>query len=131
MNQLYKTKWIVVLLLVAVGVIGLASAESTARVGRIPREAFESSGIRMDLVPEYIVAHGRDGAVAGYIAKNALFDERGHRRSGRLEVVDETLKVVVGHMVPDRGFIPAGTRDEDVKTFQETGPTELPEELQK
>lgn len=44
----------------------------------------------------------RDGSAAGYVRKQDLMDPECETKT----VVDETLTRVVGHMVPDVGFVP-------------------------
>jgi len=103
---------------VIVGLLGFASADAPAVKGRIPDEAFGPAGVKLSSVPDYIVAYDRQGEVAGYVAKIELFDDKGARRPDRrLTVWDEALKRPVGAMVPDRGFVPVGARDESVPKF--------------
>lgn len=97
--------------LVAVGLVGVAdAAESAAPTkGRIPEAAFAPGGpIKVDLVPDYVIAYARSGEVAGYVSKTDLFGQGAKRPEGPMPVVDETLKNVVGQMVPDVGFVPSG-----------------------
>lgn len=101
--------------LVAVGLVGIAEAAepatATATKGRIPEAAFvPGQPIKVDLVPDYIIAYDRSGEVAGYVSKEDLFGKKGatRRPEGAITVVDETLKNTVGQMVPGVGFVPSG-----------------------
>ena len=105
--------------LIGLGVLGFASADARPTKGFIPEEAFEPSRINLDLVPDYVAAYARSGEVAGYIRKDQLFNASGHRRRGRLLVLDESLTRPAGHMVPGRGFVPLGAPEESIPPFEE------------
>jgi hypothetical protein len=101
--------------LVAVGIVGFASAEPSRTKGNIPEHAFVNGAVREDLVPDYVVAYDRQGEVAGYVSKADLFEGGGRHRDTSIIVLDETLKRPVGRMVPGEGFVPFG-RTKQVET---------------
>jgi hypothetical protein len=119
-----STLKIIIVTSMALGTVGFAAAQKREPTrGIIPNDATTGGGVDLDKVPDYIVAYGRDGQVAGYVAKADVF---GVDHQPRLVVVDDTLKRVVGHMVVNRGFVPIGTDDDAIPTFEES--TELPPE---
>jgi len=93
--------------------------------GRIPDSAWASTGaLDLSQVPDYISQLGRDGTIVGYTSKVALTDPTGGARDalGRpmaatWPVFADDLKTVVGHLVPDKGFIPVGVDPASVDSF--------------
>lgn len=77
--------------------------------GNIPDAAWSADGaVDMTLVPDYVGAFDQSGDLAGYMrAEDILGDEDGHSPDGPIPVVNQALELV-GHMVPDRGFVPLG-----------------------
>ena len=113
-----STLKMIVVIGIAVGIAGFAAAENRQPTkGYIPDEAFGAKSIKVELVPDYIVAYARNGDVAGYVRKTDYFVPAG-QRSNRVEVVDETLSRTVGHMVRGRGFVPLGTPDDAIPEFE-------------
>src|SRR5436190_265236 len=109
-----------VALSLAVGVVGFAAAAyQKPTKGRIPDSAFESGGLNLDDVPDYFPVTARDGGFAGYIRKADCFPASGLRPE-RVEVFDDTLSKVVGHMVGGRGFVPSGASDSDIPKYGDT-----------
>jgi hypothetical protein len=84
--------------------------------GTIPDAAWSSSGaLDLNLVPDFVSQLGRDGSPVGYVSRQAMLDPSGGERDvlGRptaatWPVYGDDLKTVVGHLVPDKGFIPLG-----------------------
>jgi hypothetical protein len=90
--------------------------------GIIPPEAFQP-GKQIDpaLVPDYIVALGRDGKPVGYVSKELALgltpdplDDSGRPMAAVIPVYGGDLVTIVGHMVPDLGFVPLGTDPESI-----------------
>jgi hypothetical protein len=54
--------------------------------------------------PDFIAVAGEDGGIAGYVRKEAVVPPG----DGSVPVYADDLRTVVGEMVPDKGFIPAG-----------------------
>ncbi len=108
----------VIVVSVAVGLAGFVAAQSPPPTkGYIPSEAFEDGRVDLDEVPDYVVVYARNGETAGYIAKTDFFVSAGPP-PGRVAVVDESLSRVIGDMVAGRGFVPLGTPDEEIPTFE-------------
>lgn len=102
-----------IVLSLAVGVMGFAAAAlQTPSKGRIPDSAFARGGINLDEVPDYFAVSERSGRAAGYVRKADFFPSSGVR-SESVEVFDDTLSRVTGHMVSGRGFVPSGKSNSD------------------
>jgi hypothetical protein len=65
-------------------------------------------------VPDFVAVAGTEG-VAGYVAKDAVLGDLGDRS---WPVYSEDLRTIVGHLVPGRGFVPAGVDPATVPTFE-------------
>lgn len=119
-----------------IAVLGTGTALGAIRTpplkGPIPREANIEGVLDLSLVPQFITALGRDGIPVGYVSRDQALalvpppTDRDGRPMGRtIPVYGEDLVTVVGHMVPDRGFVPLGTEFEAVPTFKvEVAPIE-------
>jgi len=106
-------------LLTAVGIVSFAAAEAApSSKGSIPSDAFSGNSIKIEKVPDFIVAYNRSGEVAGYVKKEDLFDKDGKHHERPIIVLDETLTRPKGRMVPGRGFVSLGVRDDDVPKFE-------------
>jgi hypothetical protein len=64
--------------------------------------------------PDFIAVAGRDGGVAGYVLREMLLPAPA---DGAIPVYGEDLRTVVGQMIPDKGFVPAGVDPSTVPTF--------------
>ena len=98
----------------AVGGAAMAAAGGVSR-GPIPPEAFRAQGLDLRLVPDYVQVVDREGHVVGYVPKNAALGTAsttvgpdGRPQAVPVPVVGDDLKTVVGHMIPDKGFVPDG-----------------------
>jgi hypothetical protein len=92
--------------------------------GPIPPAAFVANGIDAALVPDFVPVWGRDGTtVAGYIPKAYLLGSTMPTvTSSRPEadiapVYGDDLTTLVGHMYPDRGFVPLGVDPNSIPTI--------------
>jgi hypothetical protein len=102
-------------LAMAVAAVTVAGSPAPSK-GQIPDSAWSSTGgLDLSQVPDYVSQLGRDGTIVGYVSKVALTDPTGGARDalGRpmaatWPVFADDLKTVVGHAVPDKGFIPLG-----------------------
>lgn len=102
---------------------GVASSEPQPTKGSIPSEAWQEDGsIDLSKLPDYIGVLDRQGEIAGYVERSALFPDDPSRapQDGEIPVVDESLERLVGHMVPGYGFVPLGTSTEDLDPFPVT-----------
>lgn len=98
--------------------------------GAIPAAAFTAEGLDPALVPDWVPALNREGAVAGYVRKADLLP-RGDRGPASLErpipVFDADANQMVGHMHPGVGFVPLGRSPAEMTPFEVTfelrGPT--------
>ena len=116
-------------LIVLTGVAVLAPRTSAAdpghpTKGRIPEAAFLANGIDAALVPDFVPVWGRDGTtVAGYIPKAYLLGQTmptvtSSRPEGDIApVYADDLRTLVGHMYPDRGFVPLGVDPNSIPTI--------------
>lgn len=102
----------------------LAGARAPTK-GIIPPEAFRAGTTDLALVPDYVVALGRDGNAVGYVQREAALglapnsvDALGRPMAPTIPVYGEDLVTIVGYMVPDRGFVPLGTDPASVPRFQ-------------
>jgi hypothetical protein len=105
-------------------VLGLQVGGSASAVpmdleaGRIPADAIRSDG-STDLakVPDLVTALDRDGNEVGFVRKADLFGENlGQAPTDRpIEVITATGRLV-GHLVPDFGFVRLGQVAEDSDT---------------
>lgn len=112
--------WALVGVPLVLTIMSIAAGSALAEVrtptkGVIPPEANVDGAINWSLIPEYIVALGRDGNPVGYVSRELTFglvppalDEVGRPVARAIPVYGEDLVTVVGHMVPDRGFVPLG-----------------------
>jgi hypothetical protein len=80
--------------------------------------------------PDYIAAWNRDGtAIAGYVPKACLYPETtsGPSHDDSCPVYAADLLTLVGHMVPDKGFVPLGVDPAGVPPIPvQAGPTGAP-----
>jgi hypothetical protein len=69
--------------------------------GPIPEGAFTDAGTYDETrIPDFIPALDHGGSVAGYVRWCAI------RTGGAIPVYADNLKTVVGHMIPNKGFVP-------------------------
>ncbi len=105
----------VLLFLLGFGVaaLGIATAADAAPTkGRIPDEAFLSNGdIDSNRVPLFVAVWGRDETIAGYVPREYIL---GLPDAPNWPVYGDDLKTIVGHMFPDRGFVPLGVDPESI-----------------
>jgi hypothetical protein len=92
--------------------------------GPIPQAAYLANGIDAALVPDFVSVWGRDGtSVAGYIPKAYLLGQTiptvtSSRPEGDIApVYADDLRTLVGHMYPDRGFVPLGVDPNSIPTI--------------
>lgn len=92
-------------------------------MGRIPDDAYADDGMLIrERVPDYVAVWNRSGTeIAGYVSKEEAFPPPSSDWDGTdapLTVYDGTLKSVVGHMYPGRGFIAIGEDPGSVRPAQ-------------
>ena len=69
--------------------------------GPIPDDAINDAGMLDESrIPDFIPALNRDGEIAGYVRHCAI------AAGGAVPVYADDLTTVVGHMIPNRGFVP-------------------------
>ena len=92
--------------------------------GPVPPAAFVANGIDAALVPDFVPVWGRDGTtVAGYIPKAYLLASTMPTVTSSRPVADilpvyaDDLTTLVGHMYPDRGFVPLGVDPNSIPTI--------------
>jgi hypothetical protein len=92
--------------------------------GPIPQAAYLANGIDAALVPDFVPVQSRDGtSVAGYIPKAYLLGPSmptvtSSRPEGDIApVYADDLRTLVGHMYPDRGFVPLGVDPNSIPTI--------------
>ena len=92
--------------------------------GPVPPAAFVANGIDAALVPDFVPVWGRDGTtVAGYIPKAYLLGSTMPTVTSSRPVADilpvyaDDLTTLVGHMYPDRGFVPLGVDPNSIPTI--------------
>ena len=98
------------------GTATVMAASTGPTKGPIPDAAWGYAGsLNLTLVPDYIPASDRAGNEIGYVSRDALIDPSGGQRdqAGRpvtavWPVFAADLKMVVGHMVPNKGFVRVG-----------------------
>jgi hypothetical protein len=80
--------------------------------------------------PDYVAALNRDGkAIAGYVPKTCLYPEptSGPSHDESCPVYAADLLTLVGHMVPDKGFVPLGVDPAGVPPIPvQAGPSGAP-----
>lgn len=99
------------------------ASDSAPTMGRIPDDAYADDGMLIrERVPDYVAVWNRSGTeIAGYVSKEEAFPPPSSDWDGTdapLTVYDGTLKSVVGHMYPGRGFIAIGEDPESVRPAQ-------------
>jgi hypothetical protein len=116
-------------LIVLTAVAVLAPRSSVAAPGHttkgpIPPAAYLANGIDAALVPDFVPVQSRDGtSVAGYIPKAYLLGSSmptvtSSRPEGDIApVYADDLTTLVGHMYPDRGFVPLGVDPNSIPTI--------------
>jgi len=102
----------------------LAVLCSPALAEQWQRELRDKFGIDAALVPDFVPVWGRDGtSVAGYIPKAYLLGSSmptvtSSRPEGDIApVYADDLTTLVGHMYPDRGFVPLGVDPNSIPTI--------------
>jgi len=92
--------------------------------GPIPQAAYLATGIDAALVPDFVPVQSRDGtAVAGYVPKAYLLGQTTPTGASARPVGDiapvyaDDLTTLVGHMYPDRGFVPLGVDPNSIPTI--------------
>jgi hypothetical protein len=70
--------------------------------GPLPEDAANDAGMLVDetRIPDFIPALDRSGEIAGYVRYCAI------RAGGAVPVYADDLTTRVGHMIPNRGFVP-------------------------
>lgn len=103
--------------------LALALASCTATGGK-PTPTAQPGATNSPPIPGYVVALGRDGNPVGYVrqadvdpASNPV-DSLGRPMAATIPVYAADLVTIVGHMVPDRGFVPRGTDPQSVPTLE-------------
>jgi hypothetical protein len=123
----------ILLTIAAISAATVLGGSAAPTKGRIPDEAISANGdLNFDLVPDYVLASGRDGSPVGYVTREAALDLGPMQIDGSGRPVDvdipvyaDDLTTVVGYMVPGRGFVPLGTDPKSVPTFEvHAGPAE-------
>jgi hypothetical protein len=117
-------------LIVMTAVAFLAPGTSTAAPGHPtkgpipPDAAYLANGIDAALVPDFVPVWGRDGtSVAGYIPKAYILGPTlptvtsSRPEGGIAPVYADDLTTLVGHMYPDRGFVPLGVDPNSIPTI--------------
>jgi hypothetical protein len=101
-----------------------AAAPGHPTKGPIPQAAYLANGIDAALVPDFVPVQGRDGtSVAGYIPKAYLLGSTmptvtSSAPEGDIApVYADDLTTLVGHMYPDRGFVPLGVDPNSIPTI--------------
>lgn len=111
-----------ILALAAAAAVTSGATDPTPTRGRIPAAAMQP-GQPMDaeLIPDFVTALDRQGNPVGYVPKSAVIAQRapqaltsGAFQPASIPVYGEDLTTIVGWMVPDKGFVPAGTDPADV-----------------
>ena len=70
--------------------------------------------------PDFLAVAGRDAGIAGYARREDVLSPG----DGPFPVYGDDLRMVVGQMVPNRGFVPAGVDPATIPTFAaEAGPS--------
>lgn len=111
-----------IVLLVATAMSVSAAVSRTQSKGPIPDAAFRP-GLPLDtsIMPDFVPALGRDGQVAGYVAKGWLAGPppgfSGPVDTPVVPVVGDDLTTLVGHMYPGKGFVPVGADPRSVPDF--------------
>jgi hypothetical protein len=92
--------------------------------GPIPPAAYLANGIDAALVPDFVPVWDRDGTtVAGYIPKAYILGPTlptvtsSRPEGGIAPVYADDLTTLVGHMYPDRGFVPLGVDPNSIPTI--------------
>lgn len=99
-----------------------APGHSAATKGAIPDDAWgRDGGLNRALVPDFIAVWDRTGtSLAGYAPKELVLGTQAPRFVSESEpdlpvpVYGEDLNTVVGHLFPDKGFIPVGVDPESI-----------------
>jgi hypothetical protein len=101
-----------------------AAAPGHPTKGPIPQAAYLANGIDAALVPDFVPVQGRDGtSVAGYIPKAYLLGSTmptvtsSPPEGDIAPVYADDLTTLVGHMYPDRGFVPLGVDPNSIPTI--------------
>jgi len=120
MRKTHKWLGLAIATVLIMGIVAIpAMSEEAPTFGTIPDEAWDTvdGSVDRSLVPDYVAALDRSGDFAGYVSADDILPTDGTPApDGPIPVVDGNL-ALVGHMVPDRGFVPLGTLFEDVPRF--------------
>jgi hypothetical protein len=109
---------IAAVLVTSLGLGTAAAIERQLAKGAVP---FGSGGsVTARDVPDYVTALDRQGNPVGYVKRDALGVFSGRPDDAFMPVYADDLKTVVGHMVTGRGFVPVGSSDAAVPTFEVT-----------
>lgn len=110
--------------MVAVAVAACAFSLTTGTKGTMPPPG-PNGEIDASAVPDFVAVAGPVG-IAGYVAKEAVLGAG----ESTWPVYGSDLRTVVGHMVPNRGFVPLGVDPGSVPTFDvRVNPAEPPASL--
>lgn len=99
--------------------VSLVAATYQPTKGPVPfGAAIPGRPIDAEAVPDFVSVLGRDGAIVGYSPKERVLRPAvapGFRgESLPVPVYAEDLRTLVGHLVPGRGFVPAGAPIEGI-----------------
>jgi hypothetical protein len=114
------------IVMVAVSVLGPRTSAADPghfTKGPIPEAAHLANGIDATLVPDFVPVWGRDGtSYAGYVPKAYVLGQTmptvtsSRPEVGVAPVYAADLTTLVGHMYPDRGFVPLGVDPNSIPT---------------
>ncbi len=75
-------------------------------------------------VPDFVAVAGREGGIAGYVPKEFVL---GGSDETHWHVFSDDLTTVVGHMYPEKGFVPLGVDPDSIPPFPvQQGPSFQP-----
>jgi hypothetical protein len=95
---------------------------SEPSVGTMPPPGADGT-YTSDEVPDFVAVAGRDGGIVGYVSSREAL---GDVNDGPIPVLDRDLRTLVGHLVPDIGFVPLGTDPHSLPTLAASAAAESP-----
>lgn len=99
--------------------VACAACRPDATKGTMP-PANANGEVDPGRVPDFIAVAGRDDGIAGYVPRRFLLPDPSSAPVSADEawpVYAADLQTLVGHMVPDRGFVPLGVDPATIPTF--------------